>query len=232
MSNLEDVFLKINQEFAPDLFGDLKNLDYSKNSGSENLDSEQGAPSDNSMSKPKAIGNSSMGQSDNNLKQDLSTGSQSSEEYEVDAGAEGENLIRGSSCVRSCTANTAKRSIIYKRDWCGLLCQIVIPITLVLFGLWLTSGPSKLKQSPPRHLSTGWYPYKQRILMNSNPVNMTTPGPHVTGEELFAAFPNSTEAFEVEWTDDLTYQEFYHAVYEARNTGELFPYRYGSYQLY
>ena len=41
MSNLEDVFLKINQEFAPDLFGDLKNLDYSKNSGSENLDSEQ-----------------------------------------------------------------------------------------------------------------------------------------------------------------------------------------------
>jgi len=24
MSNLEDVFLKINQEFAPDLFGDLK----------------------------------------------------------------------------------------------------------------------------------------------------------------------------------------------------------------
>ena len=26
MSNLEDVFLKINQEFAPDLFGDLKNF--------------------------------------------------------------------------------------------------------------------------------------------------------------------------------------------------------------
>ena len=28
MSNLEDVFLKINQEFAPDLFGDLHNFSH------------------------------------------------------------------------------------------------------------------------------------------------------------------------------------------------------------
>ena len=32
MSNLEDVFLKINQEFAPDLFGDLRAFSDSKNS--------------------------------------------------------------------------------------------------------------------------------------------------------------------------------------------------------
>lgn len=32
MSNLEDVFLKINKEYAPDLFGDLKGWDDSKNS--------------------------------------------------------------------------------------------------------------------------------------------------------------------------------------------------------
>ena len=32
MSNLEDVFLKINQEFAPDLFGDLKGFDASRSS--------------------------------------------------------------------------------------------------------------------------------------------------------------------------------------------------------
>ena len=87
---------------------------------------------------------------------DDSQGSDMSAEFEIEDN--GENLIRGSSCVRSCTASSAKRYIIYKRDWCGLLCQIVIPITLVLFGLWLTSGPSKLTQSPPRHLSTGWYP--------------------------------------------------------------------------
>ena len=30
MSNLEDVFLSINKEFAPDLFGDLKNFEDSK----------------------------------------------------------------------------------------------------------------------------------------------------------------------------------------------------------
>jgi len=73
---------------------------------------------------------------------------------------QGQNLIKGSSCVRSCTASSAKRIIIYKRDWCGLLCQVVIPITLVLFGLWLQAGPTKLKQSPARPLSTGFYPYK------------------------------------------------------------------------
>lgn len=42
MSNLEDVFLKINQEFAPDLFGDLQNFDHSKNSSySSDLDNNQ-----------------------------------------------------------------------------------------------------------------------------------------------------------------------------------------------
>lgn len=40
MSNLEDVFLKINQEFAPDLFGDLKNFsaDNSRASSDDMLD--------------------------------------------------------------------------------------------------------------------------------------------------------------------------------------------------
>ena len=32
MSNLEDVFLKINQEFAPDLFGDLQNFSHQSQS--------------------------------------------------------------------------------------------------------------------------------------------------------------------------------------------------------
>ena len=75
---------------------------------------------------------------------DSSQGSVSSNELEDADGTGGKNLIRGSSCVRSCSASTAKRYIIYKRDWCGLICQIVIPISLVLFGLLLTSGPSKL----------------------------------------------------------------------------------------
>ena len=65
-----------------------------------------------------------------------------------------------------------------------------------------------------------------------NPVNMTGDGGDVTGEELFAALPNSTDAFEVTYKDGLNYTEFYDAVYEARNELPLFPYRYGSYQIY
>ena len=37
MSNLEDVFLKINQEFAPNLFGDLRSFSDSKNSSQSNM---------------------------------------------------------------------------------------------------------------------------------------------------------------------------------------------------
>ena len=66
------------------------------------------------------------------------------------------NMIHGSSYVRSCTANNAKRCINYKRDWCGILCHIFIPAIMVSFGLWLTSGPSKLTQSLLRHFSTDW----------------------------------------------------------------------------
>ena len=153
----------------------------------------------------KSIGHSTMEKS--NL--DSQEKGSSDEDYDMEEEDDAQNLIRGSSCVRSCTASSAKRFIIYKRDWCGLLCQIVIPLTLVLFGLWLTSGPSKLVQSPPRHLSTGWYPYKQRILMNEKPVNMTGDGNDVMGSELFAMLPNSTEAFEVKYVDNLNYTEFY-----------------------
>jgi len=156
-----------------------------------------------------------------------------SNDYEVEVDGGAENLIRGSSCARSCTASTAKRLVLYKRDWCGLLCQVVIPLILVLFGLWLTSGPSKLTQSPARHMSTGWFPMKQRILMNKQPYNMTNNGGDVMGEELFAMLPNSTSAFEVTYIDaQLNYTEFYDQVYEARNDAPLFPYRYGSYNIY
>ena len=143
-----------------------------------------------------------------------------------------EYLIRGSSTMRSCTASASKRAIIYKRDWCGLLCQIVIPLVLVLFGLWMTSGPSKLTQSAPRPLSTGFYPYKQRILMNESPVNQTEEGTHMMSSELVALLPNSTEAFEVTYVGNITYEEFYNAVYEHRLDGDPYPYRYGSYQVF
>ena len=236
MSNLEDVFLKINQEFAPDLFGDLKNFSASQ---SVSTSMEQDPKSSkrgtalsigHSTQKSSGFDNVAAAPADKNDSSNSSCDESNDYEVEVEDGAE--NLIRGSSCVRSCTASTAKRLIIYKRDWCGLLCQIVIPLILVLFGLWLTSGPSKLTQSPPRHLSTGWWPQKQRILMNAQPVNITGNGGDVSGQELYNMLPNATSAFDVTWITAANYTDFYDQVFEARNESPLYPYRYGSYSIY
>ena len=236
MSNLEDVFLKINQEFAPDLFGDLNSFDQSKNSSFNN--------SVETGNNYKSIGHSTYDKSRNektdieggDSKDGASSGSDSdgnSQDLYVDP-VDNQNLIRGSSCTRSCTASSAKRFTIYKRDWCGLLCQVVIPLVLVLFGLWLSSGPTKLSQSPPRHMSTGWYPSKQRILLNDKPYNMTGDGGDIKGSDLIDLLPNATEDF---WDvtlvkENLTYNDFFYKVYDFRNEGDVYPYRYGSYQIY
>ena len=136
MSNLEDVFLKINQTYAPDLFADLVQ--------DKKALFRDSALSDNNSYRPSGIGNSkNLSQSD--LKSSGASYSDNSdnEDHPIKPILD-ENLIRGSSCIRSCSANSAKRLLIYRRDWCGLICQIVIPLILVLFGLYLTSGPSKL----------------------------------------------------------------------------------------
>jgi len=44
--------------------------------------------------------------------------------------------------------------------------------------------------------------------------------------------PNSTDAFEVTYKNDLNYIEFYDEVYKARQDGDTYPYRYGSYQIF
>lgn len=172
MSSLEDVFLKINQEFDPAHYMDARNFSDSKNSsGNYSRGSVDMGKENEEKLLPKGIGDTtsyskSEGSAVRQTMKDENNSVDSKDSGGFEDPTDVENLIRGSSCVRSCSASTAKRMIIYKRDWCGLLCQIVIPLILVLFGLWLTSGPSKLTQSPPRNLSTGWYP-KQRIMMSN-----------------------------------------------------------------
>ena len=46
MSNLEDVFLKINQEYAPDLFGDLQKLCSDSDSKSDSFEKKDGSDTD------------------------------------------------------------------------------------------------------------------------------------------------------------------------------------------
>jgi len=50
------------------------------------------------------------------------------------------------------------------------------------------------------------------------PQNTTIEGAvDVTGSELFAMLPNSTDAFEVEYINSTNYTDFYNQVFEARN---------------
>jgi len=59
---------------------------------------------------------------------------------------EAENVPKKSLCL-SIKALLAKRFHIYKRDKCGLICEIIIPIILVILGLlflqvgWTTDSP-------------------------------------------------------------------------------------------
>ena len=32
-------------------------------------------------------------------------------------------------------ANTTKRFIMYRRDWCGIICEVIVPIVMVVIGL-------------------------------------------------------------------------------------------------
>ena len=69
MSNLEDVFLKINQEFAPDLFGGLKNRGFdAKSYSAMGSDSGSDGESNNAHEQPsfaKSVGHSTMNASSN-----------------------------------------------------------------------------------------------------------------------------------------------------------------------
>ena len=201
MSNLEDVFLKINQEFAPDVFGGLKRaFDGSNASSSQNSDA----------GKYGGVQSIGMTESGKASKVDDSNNSLDSDEREaILEQVSEENLIRGSSCVRSCTAASAKRCIIYRRDICAMICQIVVPLTLVVLGLWITAGAVSIKQSDPRPLSTGWYPSPQRILMNEENVHLEGDGNDVSPKDILAKMPNSTDFFDVTWVANTTYDDFY-----------------------
>jgi len=70
-----------------------------------------------------------------------------------------------SSCWKQTTALMTKRFHIYKRDKCGLMCELIIPLFLVILGLafcevgWLTSSAAFT-------LETSAFPSPQRMLFN------------------------------------------------------------------
>ena len=87
---------------------------------------------------------------------------------------EEENLVAKGSLSDNITAVLAKRMHIYKRDKSGLVCEIIVPIILVIFGLALTKL-NFLSDSVAIPLVPTAYPSPQRILMNENLIS-DTPG--------------------------------------------------------
>jgi hypothetical protein len=71
----------------------------------------------------------------------------------------GEYMVRGGGCCGTLAASLLKRFTIYRRDYCGLFCQVISPLILVIFGLLLTQGPVNITRSPDRPLSTDAYPF-------------------------------------------------------------------------
>ena len=141
MTTLEEVFLNINDELSNEKEqqeqGKLGNVNFSSDGRQSNSNTGSAVEQQNSMS---------------------SEGSS----FEVDKGSDGEEddefLVRGSGCCVTVEASSAKRWNIYRRDYCGFICQVISPLILIVFGLLLTTGPSSLSQSPPRFLSTALYP--------------------------------------------------------------------------
>ena len=62
-----------------------------------------------------------------------------------------------------------KRIIIYKRDKSGIICELVMPILLMLGGLILLQMPY-LSDSPPKPFDSNGYPGPQRLLFNRDVV--------------------------------------------------------------
>ena len=79
------------------------------------------------MSDPKGIGNTI----DNSNSDFYSTGVLK----ESNAPEDDEHLVRGSGMCTTLGANTTKRFIMYRRDWCGIICEVIVPIIMVVIGL-------------------------------------------------------------------------------------------------
>ena len=84
-----------------------------------------------------------------------------------------QNLVGNGSLCESIKALIVKRFNIYKRDKCGLVCEIVVPIILVLLGLGLLQIPW-IVDSDAFYLTTDAYPGPQRIVMNEQNYVQTT----------------------------------------------------------
>ena len=98
-----------------------------------------------------------------------------------------QNLVGNGSLCESIKALIVKRFNIYKRDKCGLVCEIIVPVILVLMGLGLLQIPW-ITDSDSFYLTTDAYPGPQNIVMNEE--NYVSSVQEYTPEQLAKALPD------------------------------------------
>lgn len=72
--------------------------------------------------------------------------------------SETENLVGDGTLIGNIGALITKRFHLYKRDIIGLICEIIVPVILVIIGLIITLGMDYIKISDPRILDPSNYP--------------------------------------------------------------------------
>lgn len=130
-----------------------------------------------------------------------------------------ENLVGNGTLGQSVWALIIKRFNIYKRDKCGLVCEILVPVILVLLGLsllqigWLTDSPAFV-------LNTSAFPGPQRGLMNKNIVSNST-NPQISPEDIVAKLPDSASYWDFTYEDStyISYLDYYDEVTELQYDG-------------
>ena len=141
------------------------------------------------------------------------------------------NLVGRGTLCQGIQALIVKRLQIYKRDVSSYICELVVPIVLVLAGVMMTIGTSGVPIAEPRPIVPQNYPGPQRILLNENLI-ASNPG-NISPQDLFSSLPDQGSQFEVTYsnkTDGIS--DYYTDVFDQINVGEEMPYRFGSYSIY
>ena len=131
--------------------------------------------------------------------------------------------------MSSIWALLVKRFNIYKRDKCGLVCEILVPVILVLMGLSLLQI-SWLHDSKTVTLNTDAFPKPQRILFNDAPIS--TAADQYTISDVYENLPEYGSYFKVSESSSTDYLEFYSDITANADEGDEKPYRFGAYQIY
>lgn len=119
------------------------------------------------------------------------------------------NLVgSGSSICSSIGALVAKRFFLYKRDKCGLVCEILVPVLLAILGLSLLKV-GWLEDSPAFTLGTDAFPGPQRAVFNQDLVDVTTQT--YTPLQIAQNLPDYETYWDLQPQDqtDITYREYY-----------------------